>query len=228
METANILLRDWRDINKSRSDKTATAPRKQLTMADSPTTAMSNLRIEASPPDYSRPPPAADPRYAPDPRDPRYYQQQQQQQQQQPPVHPQHMPPPAQAPYPPGPPGARPPPGGPRVTIPPGYETPQQTRPPPGAYEPASTLSPEGYPVSYPVRLLDAIEGFEPDQTRLISGSSKESSTWRAPCQEWTPTVTQSGTAELCASLRATVDATSSSAAAATCTATYTEEKSRA
>ncbi|KAJ7695998.1 protein kinase C1 [Mycena rosella] len=151
METANILLRDWRDINKTRGDKTQTAPRKQLTMAESPTAAMDRLTIGGAPSlpttpvDYNRPPPpASDPRYAPDPRDPRYYQQQQQPQQMPP-----QMPPPGQAPYPPGPPAARPPGGG-RVPVPPGYEPPQQGRPPPGAYDPASALGPDGYPVSYP------------------------------------------------------------------------------
>ncbi|KAJ6584818.1 kinase-like domain-containing protein [Mycena capillaripes] len=151
METANILLRDWRDINKRLGDKTASAPRKQMTMAESPTVAMDNMRIgsEATPPDYGRPPPAAE-RFTPDPRDPRYYQQPPPPQQQQPPMHPQHMQPPPQSPYPPGPPSSRPPPGPPRGSVPPGYEPPQQARPPPGSYDPASTLGPDGYPVSYP------------------------------------------------------------------------------
>ncbi|KAJ7164633.1 protein kinase C1 [Mycena crocata] len=134
METANILLRDWRDINKSRGDKGTQAPRKQLTMAESPTAAMGNLRIggpEATAPvDYGRPPSA--PGYAPDPR---YYPQQ-----------PQQMPQQGQPPYSPVAPAARPPAGG-RAPVPPGYE---QQRPPPGAYDPASALGPDGYPVSYP------------------------------------------------------------------------------
>ncbi|KAJ7211487.1 protein kinase C1 [Mycena haematopus] len=150
METANILLRDWRDINKHRESKTV--PRKQLTMAaDSPTTAMGNLRIgsETAPPDYGRPPPAADPRYAPDPRhapDPRQQYQQPYQPQQ-----PQYMQPPVQQPYPPAGPPIRPP-GGAQVPIPPGqgYSQPLQGRPPPGSYDPASTFGPDGYPVAYP------------------------------------------------------------------------------
>ncbi|KAJ6512105.1 protein kinase C1 [Mycena vitilis] len=142
METANILLRDWRDINKSRGDKT-TAPRKQLTMADS-TAAMGNMRLgpDSAPPDYGRPPPAVDPRYA---SDPRYLQQQQSQQ---PTPHP-HMPPPlGQVPYPPSPSAARPP--GARTPVPPGYDQPQQARPPPGSFDPASTPGSDGYPAPYP------------------------------------------------------------------------------
>ncbi|KAJ7134427.1 hypothetical protein C8R44DRAFT_770454 [Mycena epipterygia] len=137
METANILLRDWRDINKSRGAQTQTAPRKQLTMAESPTAAMGNMRIggpEAPPVDnYGRPPPPASNQY----NDPRYYQQ------------PQQMPPPAQPPYMPAAPAARPP-GAAKVPLPPGYEQPQQGRPPPGAYDPASAVGPDGYPVAYP------------------------------------------------------------------------------
>ncbi|KAJ6557313.1 protein kinase C1 [Mycena vulgaris] len=146
METANILLRDWRDINKTRGDKTQTAPRKQPTMAEPPTAAMAGMRLggpemTASPVDYNRPPPASDRlSYAPDPR---YYQQQPQQSM------PPQMLPPGQAPYSPAPPPARPP-GGARVPGPPGYEQPQQGRPPPGSYDPASALGPDGYPVSYP------------------------------------------------------------------------------
>ncbi|KAJ7644267.1 protein kinase C1 [Roridomyces roridus] len=138
METANILLRDWRDINKNRGEKTA--PRKQLTMAESPASAMERMKIGggpgsevSTPVDYSRPPPA---------QDPRYYQQQ-----------PQQMPPPMPAqgptPYPPtGPPG-RPPTGG-RAPVPPGYDQPQQGRIPPGAYDPSAALGPDGYPAAYP------------------------------------------------------------------------------
>ncbi|KAJ7175683.1 protein kinase C1 [Mycena filopes] len=140
METANILLRDWRDINKSRIDKTHNAPRKQLTMAESPTVAMGNMRLggpETAPPDYGRPPPGG--------TDPRYPQHPQQ-------MHPQHMQPPGQVPYSPSSPTARPP-GGARTPIPPGYDQQQQGqqgRPPPGAYDPASTLGPDGYAAPYP------------------------------------------------------------------------------
>jgi hypothetical protein len=147
METANILLRDWRDINKSRGDKTQTAPRKQLTMAESPTAAMDRMRIgvpEVPAPEYSRPPPPSD-RYPPDPR---YFPQQPQQM-------PPQMLPPGQAPYAPTPPPGRPP-GGARAPVPPGYEQQQQQqgqqgRPPPGPYDPASALGPAGYPAAYPV-----------------------------------------------------------------------------
>ncbi|KAJ7712435.1 protein kinase C1 [Mycena metata] len=140
METANILLRDWRDINKSRIDKTHNAPRKQLTMAESPTVAMGNMRLggpETAPPDYGRPPPGGS--------DPRH------QQLPQHPTHPQ-MQPPGQMPYSPSGPAARPP-GGARVPVPPGYDPTQQGqqgRPPPGAYDPASALGPDGYPAPYP------------------------------------------------------------------------------
>ncbi|KAJ7505478.1 protein kinase C1 [Mycena galericulata] len=141
METANILLRDWRDINKSRGDKTA--PRKQLSMADSSTAAMDRLKLGgpelATPVDYTRPPPSASDRYGPDPR---YYQQQPQQM-------PQQMPPPAPGPYPPVGPPARPP-GGARAPVPPGYEPPQQGRLPPGSYDPAAGLGPDGYSPAYP------------------------------------------------------------------------------
>ncbi|KAJ7071867.1 protein kinase C1 [Mycena belliarum] len=141
METANILLRDWRDINKSRSDKTHTAPRKPPTMGDSPTSAMGRLALGppeiASPVDYTRPPPASD-RFAPDPR---YYPQQPQQ-----PQMPPQMLPSGPAPYSPTPPPARPPGG----RAPPGYDPSQQNRPPPGAYDPASSLGSEGYPAPYP------------------------------------------------------------------------------
>ncbi|KAJ6508992.1 protein kinase C1 [Mycena sanguinolenta] len=145
METANILLRNWRDINKNRESKTV--PPKQLPMAaaESPTTAMGNMRIgsETAPPDYGRPPPAADPRYAPDPR-------QQYQQPPQPPMQPQYTQPPTQPPYSAGPPAR--PPGGAQVPIPPGpgYNQPPQGRPPPGSYDPASPIGPDGYPVAYP------------------------------------------------------------------------------
>ncbi|KAJ7366683.1 protein kinase C1 [Mycena albidolilacea] len=145
MEAANLLLRGWRDINKNRESKVA--PRKQPSMAsEPPVTGMGNLRIgsETAPPDYGRPPPAADPRYAPDPR--QQYQQQPQQPQQ-PPQHPQYMQPPAQQPYPPVGPPARPPGAqGPA----PAYNQPHQGRPPPGSYDPASALGPDGYPAAYP------------------------------------------------------------------------------
>ncbi|KAJ7459690.1 protein kinase C1 [Mycena latifolia] len=141
METANILLRDWRDINKTRSDKSQSGRSKQPTISESPTSAMDRLRLgapeAASPVDY-RPPPASD-RYAPDPR---YFPQQPQQGQMPP-----QMLPPGQAPYSPAPPPVRPPGGG---RVPPGYEQPQQGRPPPGAYDPSSTLGPDGYPAAYP------------------------------------------------------------------------------
>ncbi|KAK7048211.1 protein kinase C [Favolaschia claudopus] len=146
METANTLLRDWRTINKNRESKTA--PRKQLSLADSPTAAMGNMRLgaESSPPDYNRPPlpPTVDPRYAPDPR----------QQYQQPPQHPQYMQPPAQSPYPPAGAPARPP-GGAQAPMPPGpsYAQPPAARPPPGSFDPmspASAVGPDGYPAPYP------------------------------------------------------------------------------
>ncbi|KAJ6620807.1 protein kinase C1 [Mycena sp. CBHHK59/15] len=147
METANILLRDWRDINKARGDKAQPAPRKQLTMAESPTsattTAMDRMKIggpDGPPPvdAYGRPLPPTSDRYGPDSR---YYPQQQQQQ----------LPPPAQAPYAPAPPPARPP-GGARAPIPPAYnEPPQQGRLPPGSYDPAYAIGPDGYPAAaYP------------------------------------------------------------------------------
>ncbi|KAJ7202787.1 protein kinase C1 [Mycena pura] len=152
METANILLRDWRDINKNRNDKSQNAPRKPTNMAESPTTAMGNLRIggpEAMPPppEYGRQPPPVSDRYGPGPGpgpgpDPRYYQQSPQQM-------PQHMQIPPQMQYAPAPPAARPPPGT-RVPLPPGYDQPQQGRPPQGVYDPTGGIGPDGYPVSYP------------------------------------------------------------------------------
>ena len=140
METANELLRNWRDINRARGDKAQVRPppRQQYTeqihttspSLDSTIGAVDRLKIsgpEMGPPSadaYGRPasvPPPSD-RYPPDPR---YYQQQQpppqvpppQQYQQQPP----QIPPFGQQP-------TRPPPGA-RVPIPPGYpQDPMQGR----------------------------------------------------------------------------------------------------
>jgi classical protein kinase C len=163
METANILLRDWRDINKARGDK-AQPPRKQLSMAESPTAGMDRMKISAPessvPVDpYGRPLPPTSDRYTPDPRYPQQ-QQQQQQQQLQHPYQQQPPPPQAQVPYASVPPPTRPP-GGARTPVPPNYNEPPppQGRPPPGAYDP-SAVGPDGYPITYPVRLLaNAIEG---------------------------------------------------------------------
>ncbi|CAK5269800.1 unnamed protein product [Mycena citricolor] len=131
METANILLRDWRDINKSRSQ----APRKQLAtpITESPTAAMGNMRISGPdsvpPPDYNRAPPPAPNQYGQDPRqDPRYHGQ------------------PGQPPY--APPGANRPPSGGRPPAGSGYEQPSTL--PPGAYEPGVEIGPDGYPAAYP------------------------------------------------------------------------------
>ena len=128
METANELLRNWRDINRARGDKAQVRPPpRQYTeqihttspSLDSTIGAVDRMKIgvpEISPPPadaFGRPasvPPPSD-RY---PQDPRYYQQQQppqpqpQQYQQQPP----QIPPFGQP--------SRPPPGA-RVPIPPGY-----------------------------------------------------------------------------------------------------------
>ncbi|CAA7261465.1 unnamed protein product [Cyclocybe aegerita] len=113
METANELLRNWRDINKAKSDRAARpAPRQYSethTTSPSLDAGMGAMKLggpESAPPtvdSYGRPssvPPQSD-RF---PQDPRYYQQQQQ--------------------LPPGPPygpqqGGRPP--GARVPVPPGY-----------------------------------------------------------------------------------------------------------
>ncbi|KAF4617149.1 hypothetical protein D9613_005994 [Agrocybe pediades] len=131
METANELLRNWRDINRARGDKAQSRPAARqysdqqhpsIPPLDSTIGAMDRMRLTSpemtSPPDnYGRPPsgPAPTDRY---PTDPRYYQQQQQQQhlqqQQQP------LPPQPQGPQPYGQQPARPPPGA-RVPIPPTY-----------------------------------------------------------------------------------------------------------
>ncbi|KAJ7288491.1 protein kinase C1 [Mycena rebaudengoi] len=154
METANILLRDWRDINKARGDK-AQPPRKQLSMAESPTAGMDRMKISAPessvPVDpYGRPLPPTSDRYTPDPRYPQQQQQQQQQQQLQHPYQQQPPPPQAQVPYASVPPPTRPP-GGARTPVPPNYNEPPppQGRPPPGAYDP-SAVGPDGYPITYP------------------------------------------------------------------------------
>nr|GAT50629.1 protein kinase C1 [Mycena chlorophos] len=141
METANSLLQGLRDI---RSTKSQTAPRKQLTMADSPTSAMGNLRLTGSemgppPPDYGRQPPPGQMQYGPmstvTPEAPHYY------------PHPaQGQPSPVNAQYGPGAPTGRPQPAG-RT---PAYDQPPPGRPPPGAYDAAAAaLGPDGYPV-YP------------------------------------------------------------------------------
>ncbi|KAF8073610.1 protein kinase C1 [Lyophyllum atratum] len=160
METANELLRNWRDINRLRVDKAQARPPGRAHAESTHTTsqsidsqmggAMGRLGISggpepgASPPPvdpYGRPLPAPQDRY-PDNRypDPRQYQQSPPQQAQQlPPQQPQ-IPPYIQ----PSPPNARPPAGA-RVPIPPGY--PQDGRPPPGSYDiggpPTSAL--DGY-----------------------------------------------------------------------------------
>jgi len=146
METANELLRNWRDINKARGDKIAKPPRKysDSTHISSPSldASMGAMRITA--PDvgsmepYGRPssvPPPSD-RY----QDPRYYQQQQQQQQNLPP-----LPLQGQPPYGPPQPLRSPPPGA-RVPIPPGYpQEPIQGRIP-GPYDvPAPGIGDGGY-----------------------------------------------------------------------------------
>ncbi|KAJ7069991.1 protein kinase C1 [Mycena amicta] len=142
METANRILRGLRDI---RSTQSQNAPRKQPTLAESPTAAMGNMRLGPAdlappPPEYGRiPPNQFGPASTSIPEAPHYYQ------------HTMPNQPPMQSPYGPGPMGGRPPPAGGRVPIPPSYDQPQQGRPPPGAYDPsAAALGPDGYPVSYP------------------------------------------------------------------------------
>ncbi|GLB38534.1 putative protein kinase c [Lyophyllum shimeji] len=160
METANELLRNWRDINRQRVDKAQARPPARApdtVHASSPSIdsqmggAMDRLKLTGvpepgAPPttldSYGRPLPAAQDRYT-DNRysDPRQYQQPPPQQQ---------LPPQQQIPPYATPPGARPPAGA-RAPIPPGY--PQDGRPPPGAYDmgpPPSGLDGYSPPVGYP------------------------------------------------------------------------------
>ncbi|KAF8158221.1 hypothetical protein B0H34DRAFT_707913 [Crassisporium funariophilum] len=142
METANELLRNWRDINRARGDKGPKPTMRQYTdhthttspSLDSTMVAMDRMKLTTSPEAtspptelYGRPTslPTAD-RY---PSDPRYYQQQQPQ-----------APPYAQQPLP----VSRPPPGA-RVPIPPGYpqDGPMQGRTS-GAYDVASPAVADG------------------------------------------------------------------------------------
>jgi hypothetical protein len=152
METANQLLRDWRDINKARGGKAGVLsrppgpshPAGRYTHSPSPSLdgqlggAMGRLAVTGGPEPalpvvdaYGRRQQTQSPtqdKLAPDPR----YQQQAPYVPQQPPL------------------GARPPPGA-RIPIPPGYpqEHVKPGRPPPGAYDPAAQ---DGYtPVGYPV-----------------------------------------------------------------------------
>ncbi|TFK40720.1 protein kinase C1 [Crucibulum laeve] len=154
METANELLRNWRDINRARGDKNTRPPGRQFaehTHSPSPSVdsqlspAVDRMKLgpgqEPALPSvdaYGRPISVPTPdRFS---QDGRYYQQQ-------------------QAPsYTQQGPGARPPPGA-RVPPPPGYpqeplaqgQPPIQGRPPPGTYDPSVMGAPEGYPPSgYP------------------------------------------------------------------------------
>jgi len=138
METANELLRNWRDINKQRVDKAQARPPGRTHPDGTHTTspsfdsqmggAIDRLKLTGGPEPgvlpppvdaYGRPLQASQDKYT----DPRQYQQQ-------PPPPPQQ---PSIPPYSqPSPPVTRPPAGA-RVPIPPGY--PQDGRPPPGAYD---------------------------------------------------------------------------------------------
>ncbi|KAF8630918.1 hypothetical protein AX17_005276 [Amanita inopinata Kibby_2008] len=140
METANDLLRYWRDIKSAQTTKANARRQLQavehvqgqvvLPTADTLTPAIDRTKVTpemapAAPEAYSRPAPSPAPeRY---PQDSRYYQAQMQQ------------------PYIPPSTTPRPPPGA-KVTIPPGY--PQDHRPLPGAYEqtPQDGYSQPGYP----------------------------------------------------------------------------------
>ncbi|KAF5382641.1 hypothetical protein D9615_002791 [Tricholomella constricta] len=156
METANELLRNWRDINRQRVDKAQARPHPARTYPDSSmhTTspsldsqmggAMDRMRLSggpepgAPPPlmdSYGRPLPTPQDRYS----DSRQYAQQSPQQQQQQPLPPQHQIPPY---IQPSPPSARPPVGA-RVPIPPGF--PQDGRPPPGTYDMGPPSGLDGY-----------------------------------------------------------------------------------
>lgn len=135
METANELLRNWRDINRARGDKAQSRPGPRQHPEYSHTTspsldsqmgnAMDRMRIGSAPEvpavdAYGRPTslPATPDRYS---SDPRYNQAPSQPSVQSPPF------------------GSKPPPGA-RVPIPPGYPqetTPLPSRPPPGAYDPS-------------------------------------------------------------------------------------------
>lgn len=160
METANELLRSWRDINRQRIDKqsrvaAATMQKQAQTPPPLPAPpadagvnqlgpAMDRMKLEQQGPaldSYGRPMPAPD-RYS---QDPRYYQQQQPQipSQQGPPYPPQQSPPLANRPPPGRQPGA---PGYPPQMVPP------VNRPPSRPYEqqipPDPYAQQQGYPVS--------------------------------------------------------------------------------
>jgi len=140
METANELLRNVRDINRLKGDKAARPsgrPHPENTHVTSPSldsqisVTIDRLKLssnEAGPPAvdaYGRPLPSV--------VHDRYYQQQQQQQP--------YVAPPVR------------PPTGARVPVPPGY--PQETRPPPGAYDPGVPGSLDSYPsAGYPVNYI--------------------------------------------------------------------------
>ncbi|KAG6820174.1 hypothetical protein H0H93_004305 [Arthromyces matolae] len=143
METANELLRNWRDINKRRADRpTATRPigRQQPELAPIPTldSQMDRLRMTGPEPVIPSLPPQVDP-YARPPTHDRYPQPQPQPLS--PPQQPQPMP---QYPMPPYnvQPSPRPPPGA-RVPVPPGY--PPDGRPP-GPPTVDGYPSQQGYP----------------------------------------------------------------------------------
>jgi len=126
METANELLRNWRDIksaqtNKARRQQQQAAERTQAVPLSETIPLVDGVRAtspqEMIPADaYGRPATGGAPGY---PQDPRHYQPQPQQQ-----------------PFV-SPPAARPPPGA-KVAIPPGY-------PQIGPYEPAPTMGPDSY-----------------------------------------------------------------------------------
>ena len=134
METANELLRNWRDINRARGDKAQSRPGPgprqypEYSHTTSPSldsqmgSAIDRMKIGPLPEvpavdAFGRPTslPATPDRYS---SDPRYNQAPPQQYVQSPPL------------------GSKPPPGA-RVPIPSGYpqETPLPSRPPPGAYD---------------------------------------------------------------------------------------------
>lgn len=155
METANELLRNWRDINRQRVDKAARPPPARTTYPDSqqyPTSpsvdsqvggAMDRLKLSG--PEQGGPPVSVDPygRPLPTPQgypDPRQYQQS-------PPQQPQQLPP--QVPQYIQPTSPSRPPAGARVPIPPGY--PQDNRPQSGGYDvgPASGIDGYQHPVGY-------------------------------------------------------------------------------
>ncbi|KAG6863938.1 hypothetical protein C0991_001816, partial [Blastosporella zonata] len=146
METANALLRNWRDINRQSADKppqTRLPGRQQYPdqHATSPSLdyQMDRMKVSGSEPTITAIPSQVDPygHLPPAPQDRYQYQQQQQQQQPQfsPPQQSQQLPP-QQLQFPPyiqpPPPNVRPPAGA-RVPIPPGY--PPDGRPIYGPYE---------------------------------------------------------------------------------------------